>query len=159
MSTQSSQHRSQALVVGALAGLAGGLAEIGWVALYSTLSGTPATPVARGIVEAVIPALAPSSHAAEVGILIHLGLAIALGISLVLALHRLGRRRHFAPPELAWVTLALATVWAVNFFVVLPQLSPGFVRLLPYGATLLSKLLFGVFAALVLRAKRVVWVG
>ena len=45
---------------------------------------------------------------------------------------------------------ALAMVWAVNFFVVLPVLSPGFVGLVPYEVSLLSKILFGVSAAAVL---------
>jgi hypothetical protein len=38
-------------------------------------------------------------------------------------------------------------VWAVNFFVVLPQVNPAFVHLPPYGVTLISKLLFGLAAA------------
>jgi hypothetical protein len=56
--------------------------------------------------------------------------------------------------EYSLVTLALATVWAVNFLVVLPYLNPGFVDLLPYSVTLVSKLLFGVSAATVFRIER-----
>jgi hypothetical protein len=44
----------------------------------------------------------------------------------------------------------LAMVWAVNFLVILPILSPGFVGLVPYEASFLSKILFGVSAAAVL---------
>jgi hypothetical protein len=56
--------------------------------------------------------------------------------------------------EYSLVTLALATVWAVNFLVALPYLNPGFVNLLPYSVTLVSKLLFGVSAAMVFRIER-----
>jgi hypothetical protein len=44
----------------------------------------------------------------------------------------------------------LVAVWATNFFLVLPALNPGFVDLVPYGASLTSKVLFGVAAAFVL---------
>jgi hypothetical protein len=53
--------------------------------------------------------------------------------------------------EFSLVILTLATVWAVNFLLVLPYLNPRFVDLLPYSVTLASKLLFGLAAATVLR--------
>ena len=46
---------------------------------------------------------------------------------------------------------ALAAVWAINFFVILPVLSPAFVHLVPYSVSLMSKLLFGFAAAETLR--------
>jgi hypothetical protein len=46
---------------------------------------------------------------------------------------------------------ALAGVWAVNFFVVLPLVSPAFVHIVPYAVSLTSKLLFGVAAAEIVR--------
>lgn len=56
--------------------------------------------------------------------------------------------------------LALTIVWGINFFVVLPLLSPyfvdlnrSFVELIPYPASLTSKLMFGLTAAVVLRGK------
>jgi hypothetical protein len=49
---------------------------------------------------------------------------------------------------------SLAAVWAINYFVVLPVLSPGFVHLLPYAITLASKLAFGVAAAAALQLFR-----
>ncbi len=45
----------------------------------------------------------------------------------------------------------LVGVWAVNFFVVLPIVSPDFVHIVPYAVSLTSKLLFGVAAAEVVR--------
>jgi hypothetical protein len=47
----------------------------------------------------------------------------------------------------ATVSTALLIVWAINFFVVLPFVSPGFVDVVPYAVSLLSKLLFGIAAA------------
>ena len=46
---------------------------------------------------------------------------------------------------------ALVSVWAVNFFVVLPIISPAFVHLAPYPVSLMSKVLFGLAAAEALR--------
>ncbi len=39
----------------------------------------------------------------------------------------------------------------MNFFVVLPAVSPTFVNLVPYSVSLISKLLFGLAAAEILR--------
>jgi len=142
------------LRVGTLAGLAGGVAEIGWVSLYAAAAGTSAAPIARGVVEAVMPGWVTSSYAVALGLLIHLALAVALGNALALAIRLLWRRARTALEEFLWVTGALVAVWAINFFVVLPQLSPGFVSLLPYGITLVSKMLFGVAAAAILCGKR-----
>jgi hypothetical protein len=50
--------------------------------------------------------------------------------------------------------LALVAVWAVNFFLALPRINPGFIALLPYSVTLISKLLFGLSAATVFYACR-----
>ena len=56
--------------------------------------------------------------------------------------------------EFTVATVVLLAVWSANFLVVLPYLNPGFVQLLPYGVTLLSKLLFGLSAAAIFRADR-----
>jgi hypothetical protein len=154
MSTLKSSRVVETLAIGALGGIAGGCAEIAWIALYGAATGTPTDPVARGIVDSVIPALTTSSWAASLGIVIHLVLAIALGVVLALALRLVARRTGAGRLEFPLVMLALAAVWAVNFFVALPHLNPEFVRLLPYGVTLLSKLLFGLSAAAVFRANR-----
>jgi len=100
-----------------------------------------------------MPGWVTSSYAVALGLLIHLALAVALGTALALAIRLLWRRARTAL-EVLWVTGALVAVWAINFFVVLPQLSPGFVSLLPYGITLVSKMLFGAAAAAILCGKR-----
>jgi hypothetical protein len=85
------------------------------------------------------------------GIFIHMMLAAALGVALacawrVLSTHWSGRVGPFA-----LVLPILACVWAINFFLVLPLISPAFVSLVPYPVSLVSKLLFGLAAAAVLR--------
>jgi len=85
-------------------------------------------------------------------------LAVALGISLAFAIHFSLRKNDRIYAEYSLPILTLTTVWAVNFFLVLPYLNPRFVDLLPYSVTLVSKLLFGLSAAMVLRTewKRVI---
>ena len=154
MSTQSSVRISDTVGIGALAGIGGGLAEVIWVGVYGAVTGTSMAPVTRGIVASVVPSWAHMAWSAALGLVIHMVLAIALGVGLAL-LVRVGRRpagSHLA--EWRWVLPTLAAVWAVNFLAALPHINPQFVRLLPYGVTFISKLLFGVSAATVLRAAR-----
>jgi len=138
--------------VGVIAGLAGGLAEIAWISIYGTISGVSVDSVAQEITRSIAPHASSSSVWA--GILIHLTLAVGLGVGVAFAIRLLllGHGRVYA--EFSLVTLTLATVWAVNFLLVLPYLNPRFVDLLPYSVTLVSKLLFGVSAATVFRIER-----
>ncbi len=152
MSTLKSRRLVDTLAIGALGGIAGGCAEIAWIALYGAATGTPTDPVARGVVTSIVPALTTSAWAPSLGIAIHLGLAIALGVVLALGLRLVSRQVGAGRFDFSLVMLALAGVWAVNFFVALPELNPAFISLLPLGVTLLSKLLFGVAAAAVFRA-------
>ena len=138
-----------AVKAGVLAGLAGGVAEIVWIALYAAFSGTDAAEVARGVTLAVSGGQASSAVA---GVAIHMLLAAGLGIALAFAWLRVAGRFGRAA-ECGIVLLALAAVWKINFFVLLPLISPSFVSLLPYSATLASKLLFGLAAAVVLQQR------
>jgi len=138
------------MLTGALGGITGGIAEIGWIGLYGAATGIPLRPVARGIVESIVPTLATSAWAPEFGVLIHLGLAVALGIAVALVMPLVARRPEALRSELILLTLSiLMAVWAINFLVVLPHINPAFVHLLPHSVTLFSKLLFGLAAATV----------
>jgi len=136
----------------AAAGLAGGLAEVLWVASYSALTGMDGAEVARQVTASVFPALAGASGAAWLGLGIHLGLSLLLAAGFVLAAARWLARR---PPAVVFAAsaAALAMVWAINFLLVLPALNPTFVSLLPYPVTLVSKLLFGAAMAWVLAGR------
>jgi hypothetical protein len=140
------------IVLAALgAGLGGGLAEIVWVAFYSSATSTSGTEVARQITATVLSSVAGEPWAPLAGIGIHLALSLALGLAFVAVLLTVFSRRP--TPGGVWL-LALATVlavWALNFLVVLPALGSGLARLMPLGATLLSKTLFGVAMATILQ--------
>jgi hypothetical protein len=129
---------------GAAIGVAGGLAEILVVGGYSRIAGTSAANVAGGVATAVhINAGSPST-----GLLVHMLLAVLLGIALMGA----GAVAGFLRAGNAWslyatMFLTLGAVWAVNFMVVLPWVSPAFVSALPLWLSLLSKLSFGLAAA------------
>lgn len=138
--------------IGTLAGTAGGLAEIAWVWAYGALTGADPALVARGVSVAVGAGAAPAPLA--LGIAIHMVLAIALGVALAFALRPAFARMTGAVGRYAVVVSVLALVWAVNFLIVLPLLSQAFVDLMPYAATLISKLLFGISAASVLAGCR-----
>lgn len=139
---------------GMLAGLAGGLTEMTWISVFQHLTGNEAAIVARGVSRSFVPDYATTGAAVPLGIAIHMALAVGLGIAIGLVVDRLMPRiagTVFEPPA---VVLMLVGVWAVNFFVVLPAINPDFVTLVPYGASLASKVLFGVVAAFVFRMAR-----
>ncbi len=131
---------------GVVAGAAGGVAEIIWVSVYALATGGHAATLARGVTTAAgVSALLPASPV-MLGVVVHMALAVALGTTLAFAWQSLSPR---------WAAMgvlaALVAVWFVNFFVILPVLSPDFVQLVPYPVSLLSKLLFGLAAVGVLR--------
>lgn len=136
-----------------LAGLAGGATEILWVMLYSTITATSGTTIARQVTASLWPVAAEWSLAPALGIAIHLALSLALATVLVSFLLRFAAQRLAPGMVIACAAAMLALVWAVNFFVVLPTLNPGFVTIMPYAATLFSKILFGIAMAWVIRKK------
>lgn len=142
--------RRSVIGAGALAGLAGGLAEIVWIAFVMHLTGHEAAVVAKGVTLSVLPDYARTGAAVPLGIIIHVTLAVALGIAVALLVTHLVPRIAGTMMEPLAVVFSLVGVWAVNFFVVLPVINPDFVALVPYGASLTSKVLFGVAAAFVL---------
>lgn len=140
------------LHAGFAAGLFGGLAEVGWIALHQALAGGDSGRVARGVFETVAPGLGHNALAAPMGVAVHMALSMALGLVLAVALRRFMDTASPTPKAMA-VFAALIAIWAVNFFVVLPVLNPDFVTIVPYGVSLISKALFGVAAATVFFAR------
>jgi len=133
----------------ALGGLAGGTAEVLWVTIYALAGEVSAAEVARQVTASVWPSAADWTIAPVLGIAIHMILAVALAALCAPLLMRLTSRQA-APAALVLVSLiALTTVWAVNFLIVLPVLNPAFIQLMPYAATLASKMLFGLAMAAV----------
>lgn len=134
------------LPAGFFVGLAGGSAEIVVVWFYSALTGGDAAIVARHIGSAV----GLDGSSATAGLAIHMGLAVALGIALSTAVQMLAGLLTRDGAMFCFVVGSLAVVWAINYFVILPVVSPEFVNLLPYAVTLASKLAFGAAAAMAL---------
>ena len=142
--------------IGALAGIVGGLAEVIWIWTYAALTNGDAAAVARAVTH--VARLDQEIPPVAGGVAIHMGLAAILGVATTLAIRPvLGSLRR--PGLYAVVAAALALVWAVNFLVVLPFVSPQFVDVVPYAVSLVSKLLFGVAAAWTLQFSRLVGPG
>ncbi|WP_159588888.1 hypothetical protein [Chelativorans xinjiangense] len=137
------------VVFGVLSGTAGGLAEILWVWAYSANSHADVAEIARGVAEAV--GAYGILDTVTVGIAVHMVLAALLGIIVGAGLNALPLRMRSWPGELVVTVGALATVWAFNFLVLLPALSPAFVTAVPYSVSFISKFLFGLSAFLVFK--------
>lgn len=134
-----------------LAGLAGGCAEMLWIAAYAGLTPASGLDVARGVTQTLFPGSGEFVFAATAGIAIHMLLSVALAWLLARPLlHSVGRRFGTAA-LLPAALLALAGIWALNFLLVLPALNPSFVAAMPLPVTLASKLLFGAAMASVLQ--------
>ena len=130
--------------IGVLAGLAGGFAEVIWIWAYAAVTKNDASLVARAVTAAV--RLNQDTFPVASGIAIHMGLAATLGVVVALAMRSVaGVQQGLA--LYATVSAALLIVWAINFCVVLPLVSPEFVDVVPYAVSPLSKLLFGIAAA------------
>jgi hypothetical protein len=136
---------------GVVAGVAGGLAEIAWVTLYAGATGADPATLARAVTTAAgVSALFPSVPVA-VGVTVHMSLAVTLGIALAFGWRALSSRRLEIVNPFPFTLAALIGIWAVNFFAVLPSISPAFIHLVPYSVSLVSKILFGLAAAEALR--------
>jgi hypothetical protein len=132
---------------GVVAGVAGGLAEIAWVTLYAGATGADPSTLARAVTTAAgVSALFPAVPVA-LGVTVHMLLAAALGIALSFGWQALSSHRSNIASPFPFILAALVGIWAVNFFVLLPGISPAFIHLLPYPVSLVSKVLFGLAAA------------
>jgi hypothetical protein len=132
---------------GVVAGVTGGLAEIVWITLYAGATGADPSTLARAVTTAAgVSALFPSAPVA-LGVTVHMLLAAGLGIALSFGWRALSSHRSNIANPFPFILAALVGVWAVNFFVLLPGISPAFIHLVPYPVSLVSKVLFGLAAA------------
>ncbi|HEX6268274.1 MAG TPA: hypothetical protein VFZ81_15420, partial [Burkholderiales bacterium] len=111
---------------------------------YSAAAPASGIEVARQVAATALPATAGLALAPVIGVAVHMALSIALGLALAKLLLGWLLSRHGRGALMAAALAALAAVWTVNFFVVLPLVNPAFVTLLPLAVTLASKLLFGM---------------
>jgi hypothetical protein len=146
---------------GAVLGMAGGLVEIVWIGSFGLVAGSDTAEVARVITATVgwaLPSISLVAAPVFYGIVIHMLAAAGLGVALMFLWRWLAARPSRGVNEFSFMAAALAMIWAFNFFVVLPSISSAFVDLqrvfvdlVPYPASLASKLLFGVAGAIMLR--------
>ena len=153
MKTFPESHRfSFSLIRVLLAGLAGGIAEILWVAAWSAATPLQLTTVASEITRTVFPGMAESSIAAEAGLMIHLVISLAIALAFVWVLEK-NQQYHYGGAGILLGSVTLLTlIWTINFLVVLPVLNPAFVTLMPSAVSLGSKTLFGFAMGAVLIA-------
>lgn len=133
-----------------LAGIAGAMAEVMWVALCSAFTPLSGNEVLRQITASVIPAMADSAWAPTLGLVLHLALGMAVAYVFGLLIWQTFTRRMGAGTTLGTALLVLAAIWTFNFFVLLPVVNAEFVGLMPYAVTFASKAMFGIAMATVL---------
>jgi hypothetical protein len=134
------------------AGLAGGIAEILWIGVWSAATPLQLTTVASEITRTVFPGMAETVIATETGLMIHLVISMAIGLAFVWALEKHLARHYGGIGILVGSVTLLTLIWTINFLVVLPVLNPAFVTLMPYTVSLGSKTLFGLAMGAVLIA-------
>jgi len=143
---------SKALAAGAIAGLAGGLAEVVFMGGYSSITGLSSTEILKLITFTFFDsAVAFGPNGLWAGLLIHFALSLAIGLSFGL-FARFALKGSFSYSKaLAWGSIALIAIWACNFFIILPVYNARFIELVGPGAAFFSKLSFGVVLALGVR--------
>ena len=97
-----------------LAGLAGGLIELIWIMLYSSVTPTSAIDVARQITVTVLPFTVGNGLAPALGVGIHLILSIMLATGFVAVLYGPIARRFGATGIFLSGLTTLSAVWAAS---------------------------------------------
>jgi hypothetical protein len=118
--------RLETFRIGVIAGAAGGLAEIAWVTLYAGMTGGDPALLARGVTTAAgVGALLPAASPVMLDVGVHMTLAALLGVILTSVWQVLFAGRHGLTNPYPFMLTALGSVWTMNFFVVLPVVSPA----------------------------------
>lgn len=134
----------------AAAGLAGSLAEVLWIFTFCAVSARSANAVLREISATVFAGSAGSAWAPLAGIVVHFALGVVIAVAFGVIVREGLLRGAGSRVQFVAALVALAMLWAINFFVLLPVLNPSFVTIVPLSASFVSKLLFGVAMALTL---------
>ncbi len=135
-----------------LAGLAGAVAEVLWVALFCALTPLNGGEVLRQITASVFPTMSASAWAPVLGLVLHFTLGVAVAYAFGFLVWQAFARRMGTATTLGTAMLVLAAIWTINFLVLLPVLNIEFVRLMPYTVTFGSKVLFGIAMAATLNS-------
>lgn len=135
---------AQTFGLGSLAGLVGGAAEIVWISIAYMFGGTSPVGVARAIAGTLGHSSTSATSTALMGASIHLALAGLLGGVMYMVWIRLLKPSKSRVSIMVFSIATLVAVWAINFYLVLPNLDPGFIVKVPVVTGLISKLSFAV---------------
>ena len=138
--------------LGCLAGLVGGVAEIVWISIAHVFGGTSPVGVARAIAGTLGHSSTSATSTALMGASIHLALAGLLGGVMYMVWIRLMKPSKSRVSIMVFSIATLKAVWAINFYLVLPNLDPGFIVKVPVVNGLISKLSFAVAFCASIRA-------
>src|SRR5512146_566551 len=116
-----------------LAGLAGAAAEVVWIALFCSFTPLASGEVLRQITASVAPTMLASAWAPALGLALHFALGIVVAYAFALIIWRPFALRRGAGTTLLLALIALAAIWAFNFFVLLPAMNAAFATLMPYS--------------------------
>ncbi len=135
------------LLAGIGAGLAGGLAEVVFMAVYGGVAGMSGEGVLSLVTYTFFSASFSFGHIGAVsGLGIHLLLSAVIGFffgAFMYALHRGADSASYGRVAVSGVVLLIG-IWTFSFFVLLPQINPAFVSYVPLTAAFFSKLMFGI---------------
>ncbi len=106
-----------------LIGVAGGLAEVAWVGVYSAATPFDASGVARGVTETLVPRIGSSTLVIPLGIGIHI-LAVMLGTAPSAILRSAEARLGGAMPQLGISVGIFLVIWVANFMEILYLANP-----------------------------------
>lgn len=137
------------LKAGTASGIAGGLAEVIFMAAYNLIVGKSGLTILSLITLTFFDReIAFGSIGAFSGLLIHFALSIIVGIffSIFMFSDKIPISRVFG----SGIALLVA-IWSFNFFLLLPDINPEFVETVPVNIALFSKLLFGVSMGIYLK--------
>lgn len=142
------------LKAGCIAGFAGGLAEVAVMGLYSGVSGLSGITILSLITATFTSdAFAFGALGAFDGLMIHFILSVAIGAAFGVLQYIIHKNRGAVSYPLVAVSGAaiLVCIWAVNFFLLLPEINPAFVAYVPLLPSFVSKLSFGLSLGLFAR--------
>ncbi|MBI5970100.1 MAG: hypothetical protein HY884_02980 [Deltaproteobacteria bacterium] len=134
------------LLAGIGAGLAGGIAEVVFMAFYGAAAGMSGVKLLSAITNTFFSAAFSFGPLGAVsGLVIHLLLSAVIGVffgAAMYALHPGAAKASYARVAVTGIA-ALTGIWAFNFFILLPQINPQFLSYAPLWAAFFSKLMFG----------------
>lgn len=132
---------------GVVGGLAGGLAEIVFMGAYCLASGKSGASILSLITFTFSDrGFAFGPLGASAGVLIHFALSVLIGVLFSIAMFLIDNNtdKESATRTVVSGAILLTGIWAFNFFILLPNINPEFVALVPAKVAFFSKFLFGL---------------